>query len=125
MDITKEEVLEMMNNPPVENVEYHSEEQIEDYIYENIIELNTLDVSELTLDATKFKTGMDSVAELCGAITALVNVGITPSKAMEYLMEKEAAQEAMKHNIEMGNIQANAAIESAKYESVLTQRNSL
>ena len=55
---------------------------------------------------------------MCGAITALVNVGINPNKAMNYLIDKEAAESAMRHNIDIANIQKETSIETSKLNFV-------
>lgn len=123
MEMSKEEVLQMMNDNGQDAT--YDVQNDSDYISDTIILLDTDRLSNFSLDEASFKKGIDSVSELCGAITALVNVGITPSKAMEYLIDKAAAREAMAHNIEMANIQAKATVESSKYESVAIQKNSL
>ena len=94
-----------------------------DYIKDNIILVNTTDVeldSKIPLDS--FQRGVDAVAEMCGSISALVSVGITPSKAMDFLVSQINADKGMKHESEMIKIQANASVESAKYESANAQK---
>lgn len=109
---------------PTEDIEYQESHLLEEeFLEDKLIDLDTSIVSECILDKEEFDNGIKKVSALCGAITALVNVGITPSKAMDYLVEKEAAESAMEHNLKMAEIQANAAIQSAKFDGVTAQKN--
>ena len=89
-----------------------------DYIEENLCTLSTDNVLDIEIDKEKFKNGVDEVSFLCGAISALVSVGISPNKAMDYIVDKEAVKEAMKHSIEMANIQKDISIETSKLNFV-------
>jgi hypothetical protein len=89
-----------------------------DYLEDNIIKINTDGLSNYKIDLDKFGEGINSVSYLCGIITALVNVGINPNKAMDYAVDKEATQYAMEHNLEMANIQKDISIETAKLNFV-------
>ena len=83
------------------------------YIDEFIISIDTEGVSNIAFDSTKFKNGVDSMSELCGKITALVNVGITPSMALTYLSDTDAIKAFMEHNLKVSEINADANIKSA------------
>lgn len=131
-DMTKDEVLKMINGEGCgEECELDGEcdnshdYSFDDFLMVNTVSLDTENVSDVTIDRELFKKGVDSVSELCGAISALVNVGIHPNKAMDFLVEKEAAFKAMEHNIEITKIQANANIKCSENESVLMQRGSI
>lgn len=89
-----------------------------EYIKENIFKLNLENLNDSLVDKKKFQFGIDDVSYLCGAISALVSVGITPNKAMDYIVEKEAADAAMKHNLEILNIQKETSIETARLNFV-------
>lgn len=83
------------------------------YIDEFIISIDTKNVSNIDFDSTKFKNGVDSMSELCGKITALVNVGITPSMALTYLSDTDASKAFMEHNLKVSEINADANVKSA------------
>ena len=83
------------------------------YIDEFIISIDTKNVSNIAFDLDKFKNGVDSMSELCGKITALVNVGITPSMALTYLSDTDASKAFMEHNLKVSEINADANVKSA------------
>lgn len=83
------------------------------YIDEFIISIDTKSVSNIAFDLDKFKNGVDSMSELCGKITALVNVGITPSMALTYLSDTDASKAFMEHNLKVSEINADANVKSA------------
>lgn len=89
-----------------------------EYIKENIFKLNLENLNDSVIDKDKFQFGVNDVSYLCGAISALVSVGITPNKAMDYIIEKEAADAAMKHNLEILNIQKETSVETARLNLV-------
>lgn len=88
---------------------------MQDYIEDNIILLDTSDVCDIGYDADAFQRGVDAMSEFCGKITALVNVGLTPSMALSYLAGSEESKNVAAHNLEVSKISANASVESAKY----------
>jgi len=96
-----------------------------DYIEENIIHLDTKKLDKARLDDILFAKGINSVSELCGAISALVSVGISPPMAMMYLSEREGTILAMEHTLNLSKINANATVEASKFESINLQKNML
>lgn len=94
-----------------------------DYIQENIVYLNTESLSRLNYDENKFSEGLKSMSYLCGKITALVNVGITPSEALVYISNMDTLDKATANEKEIAELQSNTSIECAKYESVNSQKN--
>ena len=89
-----------------------------DYIEENICNLCTDNLSDAEINKEKFVNGVNDVSYLCGAISALVSVGINPNKAMDYIVDKEATKLAMEHSIAMANIQKEISIETSKLNFV-------
>lgn len=89
-----------------------------DYIEENICNLCTDNLSDAKINKEKFVNGVNDVSYLCGAISALVSVGINPNKAMDYIVDKEATKLAMEHSIAMANIQKEISIETSKLNFV-------
>ena len=85
-----------------------------EYIKENIFKLNLDNLAESFVNKDRFQAGVNDVSYLCGAISALASVGITPNKAMDYIVDKEAADVAMKHNLEILNIQKETSVETAR-----------
>lgn len=94
-----------------------------EYIKENILNISKSDLSKCIYDKKMFQNGINKVSELCGSITALVNVGITPSKAIDYLAEQESTKLMLDNSIELSRIQAEAAIKSSKNEVATFQKN--
>lgn len=94
-----------------------------DYIKEYILVMPKDELSKCIYDKKSFQSGINKVSELCGAITALVNVGINPSKAMNYLVEKDSTELMLENSIQIAKIQADATIKSSKNESVNFQKN--
>lgn len=93
-------------------------------ILDNVIILNFKnEVKDVSIDIEAFKKGISSVSELCGAITALVNVGINPHKAMDYIVDKEASKEIFENNLAVAKIQADANISTLKSEIASMQKN--
>lgn len=67
-----------------------------------------------TYDDDEFQRGIDEYSYVCGALTALCNAGLSPSEAIEYIVNKDTIQ----HNLEVTKIGANATVESSKYASI-------
>lgn len=94
-----------------------------DYIMDNTILLRVDNLSSIRFDTDKFKDGIDYMSELAGKITALVNVGITPSSALAYLQEMELNDNLMRSNLEISKINADSNVKSAVGSSVMLQKN--
>ena len=93
-------------------------------ILDNVITLNFKnETKDVSIDIEAFKKGISSVSELCGAITALVNVGINPHKAMDYIVDKEASKEIFENNLAVAKIQTDANISTLKSEIASMQKN--
>ena len=93
------------------------------YISENIVNIDKSDISEVRYDKSKFQKGIDKMSKLCGMITALVNVGITPDNALNYISESELNRQGTEATVEITKIQAEANVSSSKYNSENSQRN--
>lgn len=79
-------------------------ENSNDYIAENIICLDIAELENSSYNIQSFNDGVKSVSRLAGQITGLVNIGITPSMAFNYLIEKEALKETIAHNMEISKL---------------------
>lgn len=82
---------------------------------ENLIPMDTSNLEDVEIPVEPFKQGVADVAYLCGAISALVNVGINPNRAMDYVVEKQLMASTMEHNLKVAEIQKESSVESAKY----------
>lgn len=114
MVMENNEILSGEEGISLEELLKPEEDATEEYIKENVYKLCTDNLSDIKIDSEKFKNGVDDVSYLCGAISALVSVGINPNKAMDYIVDKEATTIGMKHNLEIANIQKETAIETSK-----------
>ena len=81
--------------------------------------------NKVQFDCQKFADGVDSMAELCGQITALVNVGITPRDALDYIATKEATNSLTTNNLEIAKVKSDADKELAKHEFLQSQKTIL
>lgn len=95
------------------------------YIKENIIIIDKINNGDFSFNKEKFQNGIDCISELCGKITALVNVGLTPTAALNYIASKEDRNDTLGYMLEAAKINSNTVIESSKYESINTQKNIL
>ena len=86
-----------------------------DYIEDNVLLLDTNNISDIKLNKKLFIDGVDEVSKLCGMISALCNVGITPSAALNYISNKEESDKAIDYNYKISELNSNAIIESSKY----------
>ena len=82
------------------------------------IKLSTDNVYGCELNKNEFQNGINDVSYVCGAISALISIGVDPNKAMDYVVDKESTGVLMAHTERVANIQAEAAINSSKYEAM-------
>lgn len=75
-------------------------------LLDNIILLDVNNLKSITFDNKKFKSGVDLMSEICGKITALTNVGISPTEALNYLSETEFGNKTLDTNLEITKINA-------------------
>lgn len=88
------------------------------YIPDKICDLNKDNIDRVQFNRDDFILGVNSVSRLCGQITALVNVGITPDMALSYLASVEESDKLAAHNLEVSKISAESGVEMAKYGMV-------
>ena len=113
-ELNLEELNKMIGLEPLsdEDIDCSSDGE---YIKENVRVLSVENVLGEKLDNERFSKGVYDVSYLCGAISALVSVGINPNKAMDYIVDKEATEVGLEYNLKMADIQKATAIETAKY----------
>ena len=93
----------------------HENEYNKDYINENIFVLNKDLLSDITIDPVLFSEGVKEVSKICGKISALCSVGITPSMALSYISDKEISNDTIEYNLAVSKMNADATVESSKY----------
>lgn len=94
----------------------------DDYTFE--VEPFIFDKENLTdviLDDEKFQDGLDDISFVCGQITGLINIGIDPVDALNYLVNLDV----LKNNLEMGKVNKETSIQVAKEQSIQVEKNSL
>ena len=94
-----------------------------DYIPENTVSINKEVLFGCNYNLECFQTGINKVSEICGMITALVNVGITPSNALSYISNENMFKDSLEHEKDIASIQSKTNIECAKYDNVSMQKN--
>lgn len=109
-------VTELLNN--ANQNEFESNE----YIHKNIVNLDKSNVEELHLDIVEFNNGISKMSELCGMISALVNVGITPSMALSYISEKEVTEKVLSNGLETAKVNAEYEFKKLKSEYIDLQK---
>lgn len=72
-------------------------------------------------DTDKFQSGVDSVTEMCGAITALQNVGIKTELAVEILMNLKMMNTEMDALKENGKVQ----VEVSKNQGIMVEKQQI
>jgi hypothetical protein len=80
------------------NVDEYTEELNDEFIsgnYENSF-LSPIEIPFEYYDTDKFIKGIEEYSELAGKLTALINVGIHPSEALNYIMSKEINENNIK-----------------------------
>lgn len=103
-------------------------EQVREYVCENTddesydflpIECNELE--NCKIDAEDFQKGLDNISFVCGQVTGLINIGFTPSQALEYVINLET----IAHNLDVTNIGAKASVECAKIAAIKAEFETL
>lgn len=95
------------------------------YLSENLVELKKIKPGSISINTEKFQDGVDSMSKLCGQISALINIGINPNKAMDYIVDKEASMDMMMHNIKITEISSQAAVNAARFEGAAAKATSI
>ena len=94
----------------------------DDYAFEvEPIIFNKENLVDVVLDDEKFQDGLDDISFVCGQITGLINIGIDPVDALNYLVNKDV----LKNNLEMGKINKETSIKVAQEQSIQVEKNSL
>lgn len=72
----------------LEDEELYTQEDIAQLLDEVLpkVACNTNDLQDFELDEYKFQNGVNSVSEICGQYSALINVGIDKSSAIDVIM---------------------------------------
>lgn len=101
-------------------------EDLEDYMIDNIVKFKNNDnLAKCNIDIDLFQKGINSVSEMCGIISALVNIGINPHKALDYIVDKNSTELMINNNTEIAKINAEASVKSSKYELANLQKNTI
>lgn len=125
----KREILKkMLEESGDSNVEIMAQEDPNDdssgdYIPDLIYIIRRDNLDSILFDSEAFSSGVNNLSYLCGQISALVNVGITPSEALNYLSSKEGMDKAIAHEERVGEMQSKTAIECSKFEGINAQKN--
>ena len=92
-------------------------------LVDEIIGISAEEVSKSKFDTKEFQRGINDVSRVCGMITALVNVGITPSMALSYISENESNKSIIDSNYKIAELQSKTAKDTAKYNYEVSQKN--
>jgi len=110
----EEQLLDAREDYPLEDDEYNAPFSPIPLFTENLVE-------EIEFNSEAFQEGVDSVSCVCGKLTALINVGLTPENALEYLMN----QEIIESNYRMGLLDKEKTIAVAKEHCIAVEKNSI
>jgi hypothetical protein len=72
-------------------------------------------------DTEEFYRGIKDFSYISGAITALLNVGVSESFALDYLLN----QETIKYNLLAAEINRDMSVEISKNQKVMAEKNEL
>ena len=98
---TSEDIQEKLKD----NIDSLFSDSLEEACPLGFVELDLENIThQVKFDRKKFTEGVNSVAELCGQITALVNAGITPRDALDYLATKESTILLAQNNLDIAKI---------------------
>lgn len=97
----------------------------DDYLEEFIQCIDPDNILDVEFDAEAFQRGVNAMSEMCGKITALVNVGLTPTMALSYIAGSEESKQIAAHNLEVSKVSAEASVEAAKYGASFAQKMSI
>jgi hypothetical protein len=100
--------------------EQECQSQIE-YIPMNISNLCKDNTMDIQYDESKFKDGVNDYSYIAGALTALLNTGLSPELAVQYIL----AQDEIKQNIKMTKINTESNEKVAERQQTLMEKNSL
>lgn len=129
MTITEEVVAPVQDGavtPPVnEQSGMFSLPMGDDYLEEFIQCIDPDNILDVEFDAEAFQRGVNAMSEMCGKITALVNVGLTPTMALSYIAGSEESKQVAAHNLEVSKVSAEASVEAAKYGASFAQKMSI
>jgi hypothetical protein len=104
-----------------ENAVVEDECEDEDYLKDNLIDIDTSTLNKCKFNNKYFQKGIDDISEVCGKISALVNVGINPVVALQFISGIEDYKTAIKIN----EMNTKTAVETAKYVDSNIQKQSL
>jgi hypothetical protein len=114
-DNCEEKILELADGQ-----ELIQEENTENYTNDYVLPF--LEIPFEAYDADEFAKGIQEYSNLCGKLSALINVGgISGDSALNYLMNHEILENA----VEIAKINADMNIQMSKNRSVLVENNQI
>ena len=111
----------IFNEDDIEGVELDSNNV--EFLDEYIRSINTSNIKNVQYDNQKFQSGITKMSKICGMITALVNVGITPNDALSYISERNLNKQGTDATLEITKIQADANVAASRYGLENSQKN--
>lgn len=111
----------IFNEDDIEEVELDSNNV--EFLDEYIRSINTSNIKNVQYDNQKFQSGITKMSKICGMITALVNVGITPNDALSYISERNLNKQGTDATLEITKIQADANVAASRYGLENSQKN--
>ena len=108
----------------LEETNYENLENINDsnvfQVVAPVVALDNDDLSDCLIDKNDFQSGIKSVSKVAGMVTGLLNVGVTPAQALNYIMTlqiENSKQENLKNILDRGDV--------GKKEDVAIQRETI
>ena len=95
-----------------------TEDQIAQLLSQQALTLDTSNVEDIQIFDESFEDGVYDVSEVCGSISALVSVGLTPAEALDYICNKET----MAYNLQLAELNNKTSIEIAKINAVQVEK---
>lgn len=121
-----ENMFGVHNSENIENEQLENLLENIDFSNQYIIELNKSDeLNNLGFDLKSFKNGVKKMSELCGMITALSNVGVSPIMALQYISNREDMAESITSNEKLAELSNKSNIECAKNGAAFMKANNI
>lgn len=101
-----------------------SMEELQDMMGQSIINPIQMEIDnlcEIHFDEKEFQKGIKEISKVCGVITGLINVGISPNNALDYVINKETIE----HNQKLNKDTINGNKEIAQVQQVQIQSQQL
>ncbi len=98
-----------------------TDEQIAQLLSQPALTLDTSNVEDIQIHDELFYEGVCDVSDICGSITALVSVGLTPAEALDYILNREN----IAYNLRATQMNNETSIKIAQINAVQAEKTTI